>query len=268
MRQRLFLCQAVLITFASALAAAPAREDDHRQEELRKRFFDLRCSMGCDSIAQLPFRLATQTVDVFKAPENQRTLGIGLAVALLAIPSDDDVRFSLAETQTLGRHRDSVFEVGDIGGSRLGTFGAAGALYGIGLLTDRPQLKSTGKQAAEALLLTNLFVAGVKQAVRRQRPDGSDRQSFPSGHTANAFTLASVIHQNHGLKTALPAYAFATFVAYSRINDDRHFLSDVILGAAVGITIGRTVSLFHKKHMKVAPLLGRHTRGLLVSLDF
>jgi membrane-associated phospholipid phosphatase len=54
-----------------------------------------------------------------------------------------------------------------------------------------------------------------------------------------------VLHRHFGAKVGIPAYGLATFVAASRINEKRHFLSDVAFGAAIGMVSGRTVTLGH-----------------------
>jgi len=77
--------------------------------------------------------------------------------------------------------------------------------------------------------------------VRRERPDGSNNLSFPSGHSSVTFATATVIERHLGWRKAIAAYAIASYVAMSRIHDDQHYLSDVIFGAAVGSIAGRTV---------------------------
>lgn len=82
-----------------------------------------------------------------------------------------------------------------------------------------------------------------KFATRRERPDDSDQYALPSGHTAAAFATASVLAHHVGWKAAVPAYGFGTYVAVSRMSANKHHLSDVLLGAAVGIAAGRTVTV-------------------------
>ena len=79
-------------------------------------------------------------------------------------------------------------------------------------------------------------------AVGRTRPDGSVF-SFPSGHTATTFATATVLQRHFGWKVGIPAYAAATYVAASRIQVKRHYLSDVAFGAALGIVAGRSVTV-------------------------
>ena len=61
--------------------------------------------------------------------------------------------------------------------------------------------------------------------------------------TASAFATATVLQGHFGWKAGVPAYAFAGFVAASRMAADKHYLSDVLLGAGIGIAAGRTVTV-------------------------
>lgn len=78
--------------------------------------------------------------------------------------------------------------------------------------------------------------------MQRTRPDGT-QYSFPSGHAATTFATATVLQRHLGWKAGVPAYAFATYVAASRVQVKRHYLSDVTMGAAIGIIAGRSVTL-------------------------
>lgn len=82
-------------------------------------------------------------------------------------------------------------------------------------------------------------VESLKSTARVTRPDGSDRKSFPSGHTAVAFMTATMMHKEYGLTRSpwysVGAYTVATTVAVSRIMNNKHWMSDVLVGAGVGI---------------------------------
>jgi membrane-associated phospholipid phosphatase len=91
-------------------------------------------------------------------------------------------------------------------------------------------------------LLTQGLTAAVKFSVQRGRPDGT-QYSFPSGHSAVTFASATVLSAHFGWKVGVPAYGVASYVAASRLQAKRHFLSDVAFGAAVGIAVGRTVTV-------------------------
>ena len=79
--------------------------------------------------------------------------------------------------------------------------------------------------------------------VQRERPDQSNNASFPSGHAAGGFAAATVLARHYGWKAAIPAYIGATYIAAARVHDNKHYLSDVTFGAAMGIAGARTVLL-------------------------
>lgn len=83
-----------------------------------------------------------------------------------------------------------------------------------------------------------LEVYGVKYGVGRLRPDGTTYNSFPSGHTAMAFTAASALHKEYGYLSpwvGIAGYTAATVTGISRALNNRHWLSDVVVGAGMGI---------------------------------
>lgn len=91
--------------------------------------------------------------------------------------------------------------------------------------------------AFSAALMTGL-VNGLKYTVKRTRPDGSSANSFPSGHTATAFMLATMMHKEYGWKSpwfSFGAYTAASATAIGRIMNDRHWAGDIIGGAIIGI---------------------------------
>lgn len=95
--------------------------------------------------------------------------------------------------------------------------------------------KEGTEQFAKAFLVNKLVTFSLKGIISKQRPDGIGFDSFPSGHTSTTFQSASFIQKRYGWKYGVPAYALASFTAYSRINADRHDFADVLVGAAIGI---------------------------------
>ncbi|HHJ36457.1 MAG TPA: phosphatase PAP2 family protein [Gammaproteobacteria bacterium] len=77
-----------------------------------------------------------------------------------------------------------------------------------------------------------------KALVSEERPDNSDKNSFPSGHAANAFASATTLYRRYGWQTGVPAYALATFTASARVAARKHFWHDVVAGAAIGTISG------------------------------
>ena len=147
-------------------------------------------------------------------------------------------------------------DVGRIG-SLSATGGFAGVLYLTGRMTHNSRLRETGLLGAEAILDGNLVVHALKTASQRQRPpvDNSSGEffdggsSFPSGHAVNAWSLATVIAQEYGHHRPLVqigVYGVATAISLSRYTGRNHFLSDVLVGSAMGYGIGRYV--YHRHH--------------------
>jgi len=87
-------------------------------------------------------------------------------------------------------------------------------------------------------VVSRVAVEGLKYAVDKDRPDDSGDDSFPSGHTADSFAAATFIQQRYGWKWGIPAYIGATFVGYTRVDSDKHYVEDVLAGAAIGIISG------------------------------
>ena len=105
-----------------------------------------------------------------------------------------------------------------------------------------------------AQIVTEMLVQPIKFAGHRERPDGSDNHSFPSGHAAITFAEAAVLGRHLGWRKSAFAYAVATYVAASRLHDNRHYLSDVAFGAAVGAIAGRTVTQHGRDDWTLVPV--------------
>ena len=106
--------------------------------------------------------------------------------------------------------------------------GAAGALA-LGHKDHWGALQFVGSAA------TTLGVTyGLKYTFDAKRPNGKGL-GFPSRHTSLSFSAAEFIRKRYGMEYGIPAYALASFVAYSRVESDNHFAHDVIAGAAIGI---------------------------------
>ena len=91
-----------------------------------------------------------------------------------------------------------------------------------------------------SVILTQLVVNGLKLTTGVLRPDATNYFSFPSGHTAAAFMAATLLYKEYGFKgywIGLVAYAAAIVTGFTRILNNRHWLFDVIIGAALGILL-------------------------------
>lgn len=90
-----------------------------------------------------------------------------------------------------------------------------------------------------------LTTAGLKSAIKSRRPDDSDNDSFPSGHTTNAFSGASFLDHRYGWRYGVPAYLAASFVAFSRVDADKHRVQDVVAAAAISWGIDHVFTDLH-----------------------
>jgi membrane-associated phospholipid phosphatase len=176
-------------------------------------------------------------------------LALGGAAALGAHAVDDRVNRTFSSRD--GLH--GTFRAGaTLGGTPL-ELGAAFTTYAIGRAMNKPCAAALGADLVQAQLTAQVFTIGLKQATRRTRPAGSGL-SFPSGHTTMAFASATVLQRHFGWKAGIPAYAVASYVAASRVQTQRHYLSDVAFGAALGIVAGRTVPVGHGRQLMLTPM--------------
>jgi membrane-associated phospholipid phosphatase len=126
--------------------------------------------------------------------------------------------------------------------------GLVGGYYLLGIITGNIKTQQQAMIAAKSLFFTSgVIVGGLKYTTQRQRPYTTNNplsfhgiwnttkyHSFPSGHTADAFCLATFFtHQFRSKWLAIPLYAGATAVGLSRIYDNQHWASDVFFGALI-----------------------------------
>jgi hypothetical protein len=104
----------------------------------------------------------------------------------------------------------------------------------------------------QSLAMSEALTQTLKYTTRRERPDLSGRNSFPSGHASDTFAFATALERHLGWRYAVPAYVFASYVAVSRLPANRHWFSDAVFGSAVGIIAGRTVTSHEASPFPVA----------------
>lgn len=185
--------------------------------------------------------------DFMSFPRRKSTwtfVAIGAGAALATHAADDYV-----ETHVQNNHvADHIFVVGKWAGSVYAQVGSAVGLWVVGRYVippaaDEPKTNKyshLGFDLIRAQILSQALVHGIKYSVQRDRPTG-ECCAFPSGHAATAFAAAAVLERHLGYRASWPALAGAMYVAASRLVDHRHFLSDVMFGAAIGEATGWTV---------------------------
>jgi membrane-associated phospholipid phosphatase len=141
-------------------------------------------------------------------------------------------------------------------GSGYAVGGAALSIYLIGRTTHNSRSRETGVLAFEALIDTGIVTQVFKSALQRSRPlqrDGEGEffthgSSFISGHSSSIWSLAAVVNDEYGKRHPFVRYGMfglATAVSVSRYTGRNHFLSDILLGGAIGYGIGHFVYLRH-----------------------
>ena len=191
------------------------------------------------------FRDTAQDFVVF--PKRKSTwviLSVGAATALGTHLEDDYVQEHIVGEEAVNK----AFSLGQWVGSSYVQIGSAVGLWAVGRYVFAPigneprtnKYSEIGFDLIRAQIVSQTITHGMKYSFRRDRPTG-ECCSFPSGHAASAFAAASVLERHLGYRGSWPAMVGATYVATSRLVDNRHFLSDVMMGAAVGMASGWTV---------------------------
>jgi membrane-associated phospholipid phosphatase len=155
-----------------------------------------------------------------------------------------------------------------------GTAAAAGGIYLTGLFTHDEHAQRTGVLAAEASIDSFLLYGSMKLIFARQRPYTSPGEgkffagnfssgSFPSGHSALAWTLASVVaHEYPKLPVQILMYGLATMVATARVTAGQHFPADVFVGSTLGYLVGTYVANKDKHAHGQPPHSGNRVKRL------
>nr|WP_293861866.1 phosphatase PAP2 family protein [Sphingomonas sp. SCN 67-18] len=123
-------------------------------------------------------------------------------------------------------------------------------------------------QAGGSMLVAGGAVYGLKRLFPEERPDQSDRQSFPSGHTAVSFAAAASLENRYGWKAGLPAFAVASFVGLARVEARKHHWYDVVAGAAIGTGSGLLLSSKRNRAVRLTPWADSGGGGFALAARF
>ncbi|WP_428808994.1 phosphatase PAP2 family protein [Vibrio lamellibrachiae] len=173
---------------------------------------------------------------------------MNLKAAYLALP------LLAVSTFTQAMSSDSWKTVSDIG-----AYGLVGAALAV------PAYKGDwqGFQQAGFSIASAAGVAFIgKKTIDAERPDKSNYNSFPSGHTTNAFSSATTLHLRYGWEAGLPAYTLATLVAVGRVEADQHYWKDVLAGAAIGSVSAWVFTDAFDENVQLIPWVENDSYGL------
>lgn len=150
----------------------------------------------------------------------------------------------------------------------LSTVGALG-LVSVALVTPsvRGDWAGTGQAGLSIGLAGGLATLG-KAVIHEQRPDRSDNNSFPSGHTSLAFASATTLYRRYGWETGLPAYAVATFTGAARVAARKHHWYDVAVGGLIGSGSGWLFTKPFNDKVQLIPWADSKGGGLWVATQW
>jgi membrane-associated phospholipid phosphatase len=184
--------------------------------------------------------LATQLKSEFLSPvttEARSVLLIGGGITIFSLFFKEDIKNEIqpdvAEDHPL-KKTSTFFELMGRGVPNALYFIAMGSDY---LLNNNQKSLSRAKLMLKSSLYAGLVTDASKVIINEKRPNGK-KYSFPSGHTTEAFAFASTIAMEHSPIWGISAGILATGVGFSRMNDNAHYLHDVLAGATIGTMYG------------------------------
>jgi len=179
-----------------------------------------------------------EDLESYVQPRTLIILGVGGAATVWAhqVENPDEQAEFLSQ--------DGLAWLGDAGnfyGSPVTQLALSGAIFGVGHLKESENARQTGYQMFRALGYTYVAVGLLKVVVDRTRPNG-EQYSFPSGHTSGPCATAPILMKHYGWRAGVPAYLLGVAAGMGRMKDYKHYLSDVVAGAALGLSVGVAVS--------------------------
>lgn len=176
-------------------------------------------------------------------------LGATTGASLIAYKNDDEPFGNSATPPHLGSASHWISKIG------LVTYLATPATFmTLGLLAPGdPENKSldTAKQMFESLILSGGTGLILKYATHRHRPDQTESRSFPSDHSTLAFSVATTLALNYPWYVGTPALLSAGAIGFARLDERRHYLSDVIAAAGMSAFYSLGVWRNHKRHARI-----------------
>jgi membrane-associated phospholipid phosphatase len=191
------------------------------------------------------------------------SLGSGAALAAGSLLLDDEANTAMRDADP-----DPPLAAGEVLGHAGVHFGAPLAVYAIARATGKDEVAAF----SVALLRTQVLNAAVTRGFKlipRARPYQESatltKGSFPSGHTSAMFATSTVLQRRWGWRAGVPAYLLSAYVGATRLQN-KHYLSDVMFGAAVGMAVGLVVD-FPRNGPAIAPIVRPGAAGVAVSVD-
>jgi membrane-associated phospholipid phosphatase len=169
--------------------------------------------------------------------------------------------------ETPNAHR--LLRYGNILGNPIIPLAASFASYGVGRWAHSNKLAAFGSDLISAQMLNGALTLSMKVGIARRRPDHSP-YSFPSGHSSTAFTTAGVVMRHFGYGWGALAEGVGAYVGVSRLEANKHYLSDVVAGAILGNYIAWRVCRRRSgiERFNLTPAIGGREYGAELTLRF
>lgn len=237
-----------------------------------------------DSLARLPVKLNssylvsywTNTKSIATAPFHW-SAGEWIAVSavttagIILYTQDGNIQDLVERNKSTSLNKDLGYILDPLG-SGLYSLPTLAILYGYGAIWKNDKAKETSLKGFEAFILTGITVQIIKELTQRHRPyadtppdprawngpynllPGTAYTSFPSGHSAAAFAVATVISSSYYKTVWVPivCYSLASLTAIARVVENNHWATDAFFGSAIGFAIGRLV--YHSSHHRLQVL--------------
>jgi membrane-associated phospholipid phosphatase len=219
-------------------------------------------------------------------PADWLRLSLMVGATLRLADEDDDIKTWLQSRRS--PRTDAVASIGKPFGDGRYILPALGVLYCFGRSSGNDRLQRVALLGVESAAVSGVITAAMKYLSHKRRPSAVEGDeipwggpaastahvSFPSGHSACAFAVATVIAMEYEEERFVPvlAYGAAVMCAFSRLNDNAHWMSDVIVGSAIGHLTARVIVGRHsgggESHLGLEPLFNNRGTGLSLTYRF
>jgi hypothetical protein len=181
-----------------------------------------------------------------------KVLAIGSGLTLITYAFKDTFRDDLQKDIGSDKPLGKTSKFGDFLGHSVPNIAYALYMGGDYLLTKDKKALDRTILMTKATLYSGVLTDTLKISIHESRPNNG-QHSFPSGHTTTAAAFASVVAMEHSVPWGIAAVTMASFVGLSRMNDNAHYLHDVIAGGTIGAMYGVGVCLA-ARNREVKPL--------------
>lgn len=282
-KKNVVFCVIFLLFFQVCFAAGIAEKSSTQEDEKKSSFFKNLLEDEW-TILTSPFRIKGKHL---------LTWGSAVLITAVLIKNDEDLYRNTKEYQE--KHEwvgELSSQLRKLGNGSL-NLGVAGCFYLCGVLFKNNKAKKTAELSFMSLIHAGIVVQLVKHLAGRKRPEaapvGEDHwegpagffkrykdhrdmyyDAFFSGHTITAWSIATVIAKMYNKSFIVPTlcYSLATLTGLSNVTEDKHWFSDVFVGAVIGYAIGNFVVKKRWKRINLAPLIRHDKIGLSIHYTF